>query len=156
MGLGAIGFLLPGITLRPIQTDFPKIAERATEFVVIIALMGASVEIDRPFGWRRWRVTWLLLVVTMPLSIAAIMLSGVYGLVLSIVGAPLLAASLAPTDLVLAADVQVGPPRNGEEDETRFGLKSEAGLNDGLVFPFVNLATAAATGEPWFWDWLGV
>ena len=59
---------------------------------------------------------------------------------------------------MLASDVQVGPPRSGKEDEVRFGLTSEAGLNDGLAFPFVNLAIALAlaakTGEPWARDWL--
>ncbi|TDX83631.1 sodium/hydrogen exchanger family protein [Neorhizobium sp. R1-B] len=67
-------------------------------------------------------------------------------------------ASLAPTDPVLAADVQVGPPKSGQEDEVRFGLTSEAGLNDGLAFPFVNLAIAislsAADGEPWLGTWI--
>src|SRR5690606_5969108 len=71
----------------------------------------------------------------------------------------LLGASLAPTDPVLASDVQVGPPRTGEEDEVRFGLTSEAGFNDGLAFPFVNLAIAlglaSATGEPWLIGWIG-
>jgi NhaP-type Na+/H+ or K+/H+ antiporter len=70
----------------------------------------------------------------------------------------LLGASLAPTDPVLAADVQVGPPKSGEEDEVRFGLTSEAGMNDGAAFPFVHLAIAlalaASTGEPWFGKWL--
>ncbi|MBV0893211.1 cation:proton antiporter, partial [Paracoccus sp. Z118] len=67
-------------------------------------------------------------------------------------------AALAPTDPVLAADVQVGPPRTGEEDEVRFGLTSEAGMNDGAAFPFVHLAIAlalaGATGEPWAANWL--
>lgn len=70
----------------------------------------------------------------------------------------LLGACLAPTDPVLAADVQVGPPKTGEEDEVRFGLTSEAGLNDGLAFPFVHLAIAlsfaASNSEPWFIEWL--
>jgi len=70
----------------------------------------------------------------------------------------LLAASLAPTDPVLASDVQVGPPKTGEEDEVRFGLTSEAGLNDGAAFPFVHLAillaASAATGKPWVAEWL--
>jgi sodium/hydrogen antiporter len=56
----------------------------------------------------------------------------------------LFAAAMAPTDPVLASDVQVGPPGSGEEDEVRFALTSEAGLNDGLAFPFVNLAIAMA------------
>lgn len=157
--LGAAAFLLPGVTLRPLPFDFPEIAERATEFVVIIALMGAGLKLDRRIGWRRWRVTWRLLAITMPISIAAIMVLGVYGLGLPIAAALLLGASLAPTDPVLAADVQVGPPRTGEEDEVRFALTSEAGLNDGLAFPFVHLAialgTAALAGEPWFWQWVG-
>jgi NhaP-type Na+/H+ or K+/H+ antiporter len=77
---------------------------------------------------------------------------------LGLVAALLLAASLAPTDPVLAADVQVGPPKTGQEDEVRFGLTSEAGLNDGLAFPFVQLAlalaaVAAGSDEPWLRDW---
>jgi NhaP-type Na+/H+ or K+/H+ antiporter len=109
---------------------------------VAAALMGAGLKLDRAFSWRKWGVTWRLLAVTMPLSIAAITLIGGLGLGLSWVAALLLGASLAPTDPVLAADVQVGPPKSGEEDEVRFGLTSEAGLNDGLAFPFVNLAIA--------------
>ena len=93
----------------------------------------------------------------MPLSIAAIALLGVWS-GLPWVAALLLGASLAPTDPVLAADVQVGPPKTGEEDEVRFGLTSEAGLNDGLAFPFVHLAIALAlaaqTREPWLVNWL--
>ncbi|MDO8323156.1 MAG: cation:proton antiporter, partial [Phenylobacterium sp.] len=122
-----------------------------------IALMGAGLKIDRVFHVRRWAVTWRLLAITMPLSIAAIALLGVWAGLPWLV-ALLLGASLAPTDPVLAADVQVGPPKTGEEDEVRFGLTSEAGLNDGLAFPFVHLAIVLAlssqTGEPWLADWL--
>ena len=78
-------------------------------------------------------MTWRLLAVTMPLSIAAITAIGGWGLGLSWIAALLLGACLAPTDPVLASDVQVGPPKTGEEDEVRFGLTSEAGLNDGLT-----------------------
>ena len=58
----------------------------------------------------------------------------------------LLGAALAPTDPVLASDVQVGEPTDEEdsEDEVRFALTSEAGLNDGLAFPFVYAAIAMA------------
>lgn len=158
--IGAGIFCLPGVNLRPSPVNYPEVAERFTEFVVIIALMGAGLKLDRPFHWKRWAVTWRLLAITMPLGIAIItVLAGtLQGLPWVI--ALLLAASLAPTDPVLAADVQVGPPRTGEEDEVRFGLTSEAGLNDGLAFPFVHLAIAlglaASTGEPWLGRWLGV
>ncbi len=155
--LGAALFSLPQVTISPLPLDHPEIAERFTEFVVIIALMGAGLKLDRIFDWRRWSITWRLLGITMPLGIAAITLVLGWGLGLPWAVALLLAASLAPTDPVLAADVQVGPPKTGEEDEVRFGLTSEAGLNDGLAFPFVHLAIALAAvttaGEPWLVEW---
>lgn len=160
IALGAAIFALPQITLRPMPLDHPELTERAMELVVIISLMGAGLKIDRRFHIRRWAVTWRLLAVTMPLTILCITALGVWSLGLPLAAALLLAASLAPTDPVLASDVQVGPPRSGPEDEVRFGLTSEAGLNDGLAFPFIHLAIAlslaATTGEPWLGHWLGV
>lgn len=156
IGMGI--FLAPPVSLRPLPLAFPDMTERLTEFVVIIALMGAGLKLDRVFGLRRWNVTWRLLAITMPISILAIMAIGGLWLGLGWTAALLLGASLAPTDPVLASDVQVGPPKTGEEDEVRFGLTSEAGLNDGFAFPFVNLAIAIAlaaqTGEPWLRDWV--
>ncbi|QYC11898.1 cation:proton antiporter [Brevundimonas nasdae] len=155
--MGAAIFSIPQLGIRPLPLSYPEITERFTEFVVIIALMGAGLKIDRVFHIRRWAVTWRLLGITMPLSIAAITGLGLWA-GLPWVVAILLGASLAPTDPVLAADVQVGPPKSGEEDEVRFGLTSEAGLNDGLAFPFVHLAIvlaiAGVTGEPWLLKWL--
>lgn len=158
IGIGAAIFLLPQVTLRPLPYRYPEITERFAEFVVIIALMGAGLKIDRVFGWRRWSITWRLLAITMPLGILAItgLAMGALGLPLAV--ALLLAASLAPTDPVLAADVQVGPPKTGDEDEVRFGLTSEAGLNDGAAFPFVHLAVLLAvalpSGTPWLVEWM--
>jgi NhaP-type Na+/H+ or K+/H+ antiporter len=158
IAIGAGIFSLPGVDLTPLPQSYPDITERFTELVVIIALMGAGLKLDRVFHWRRWGVTWRLLAITMPLGIAAIALLGGTLMGLPWVIALLLGAALAPTDPVLAADVQVGPPKTGEEDEVRFGLTSEAGLNDGLAFPFVHLAIALAayyaTGEPWATEWL--
>ncbi len=158
VAIGAAIFSLPQMWVSPLPANFPEATERFTELVVIIALMGAGLKIDRLFSIRDWSVTWRLLGVTMPLSIAAIALLGVWA-GLPLVCALLLGAALAPTDPVLAADVQVGPPKSGEEDEVRFGLTSEAGLNDGLAFPFVHLAIALAlfeqTGEPWLARWVG-
>ncbi|WBH18158.1 cation:proton antiporter [Sphingomonas radiodurans] len=158
IGIGAGVFLLPQVPLDPLPVDYPEITERFTELIVIISLMGAGLKIDRVFGWRRWSVTWRLIAITMPLSILAITGLASWALGLPLAIALLLGASLAPTDPVLAADVQVGPPKTGEEDEVRFGLTSEAGLNDGAAFPFVHLAillgASAATGEPWLGEWL--
>ncbi|MDP1873160.1 sodium:proton antiporter [Phenylobacterium sp.] len=159
--LGAAIFSLPQVGFDPMPQIYPDVTERMTEFVVIIALMGAGLKIDRIFNVRRWGVTWRLLGVTMMLSVAAIVLLGWGVLGLGLAGAILLAGSLAPTDPVLASDIQVGAPREGGEDTVRFGLTSEAGLNDGLAFPFVNLAIAlalVASGQKtdWFVEWLTV
>jgi len=92
------------------------------------------------------------------LAILAIAGVGMLVLGMSAVASLLLAASLSPTDPVLAADVQVGGPQEGGEDNVRFALTSEAGLNDGFAFPFVHLAIAlslaAHTGGEWFTEWL--
>ncbi len=53
-------------------------------------------------------------------------------------------AALAPTDPVLASDVQVGPPNEKSSSETKFALTAEAGMNDGLAFPFTWLAISFA------------
>ena len=145
--IGIALFAFPFPLPRPIPLEHPEIAERVTEFVVIIALAGAGLRLDRHFGWRSWVLTWRLLGITMPLSILAFGLLGWLLLGLDIPEAILLGAVLAPTDPVLASDVQVGPPNSGEEDEVRFALTSEAGLNDGLAFPFVNLAIALAAAS---------
>jgi NhaP-type Na+/H+ or K+/H+ antiporter len=146
----------PIVGVNPLDNRY--LTERLTEFVVIVSLMGAGLKLDRPLSWRGWEVTWRLLGIAMPLTVAGIALLGWAALGLSVAGALLLGAALAPTDPVLASDVQVGPPHSGEEDEVRFALTSEAGLNDGAAFPFVYLAIAIAlsqaSGEPFFAEWL--
>lgn len=143
----------------PHPQDHLSLVERFTELVVIISLMGAGLKLDRRIAWRRWILTWRLLGIAMPLTILALALLG-YGLLgLSAATALLLAAALAPTDPVLASDIQVGPPNSGEEGETRFALTSEAGLNDALAFPFVNAAialAAASTLTDWVGEWFAV
>ncbi|MCO4317686.1 cation:proton antiporter [Phyllobacterium sp. 21LDTY02-6] len=138
--------------------DSRYITEKVTEFAVIISLMGAGLKIDRIFGWRSWQTTWRLLAISMPLTILAIAVLGWSYLGLGVASALLLGAALAPTDPVLASDVQVGPPQSGEEKEVRFALTSEAGLNDGLSFPFVHLAIAiagiSAHDGAWFGHWM--
>jgi NhaP-type Na+/H+ or K+/H+ antiporter len=126
------------------------IAERVTEIVVVIALMGAGLKIDRPFSLRGWQTTWRLLGIGMPLVIVAMMLAFRFIGQMPWPTALLLAAALSPTDPVLAGKVGVGPPGSGQRGEIRFGLTSEAGFNDGFAFPVVKLAillTTASFGE---------
>ncbi len=161
VGIGA------ALTTIPVVSDVafhPRehiyLVERLSEFVVVVSLMGAGLKLDRMVGWRRWIVTWRLLGIAMPLTILALAALAAVLLGLGIAAAILLAAALAPTDPVLASDVQVGPPLQGQEDEMRFALTSEAGLNDGLAFPFVHLAIALVAAETFgvraFAQWLTV
>ena len=165
----AIGLLpLPeGWSLDPIAGR--TVVEHVTEVSVLVALMGVGLALDRPLNrstWRDWSPTWRLLLVAMPLTIGAVFLLGWGVLGLSAAAALLLGACLAPTDPVLAGDVQVdGPSTAGsddeaepdERDEVKFSLTAEAGLNDGLAFPFVYAAVYLATRGPvgeWGATWL--
>lgn len=145
IGIGLSRTPLAPFAVNPLENR--ELTLRFCEFVVIVALMGAGLKLDRRIGWRSWEVTWRLLGIAMPLTIV-----GISGLAWFLLGIPaasalLIGAALAPTDPVLASDVQVGPPRSGEEDDVRFSLTSEAGLNDGLSFPFVYLAIAMAAAS---------
>lgn len=160
LGLGMLVFALPLDLPSPDPVEHAAIAEHLTEFGVIVALMGAGLKLDRPPSWRRWASTWRLLAITMPVSIAAVALLGWWVAGLAPAAALLLGAALAPTDPVLASDVQVGEPTDNEdsEDEVRFALTSEAGLNDGLAFPFTYLAIGAVGASGWAWvgKWFAV
>ncbi|MBP2336123.1 cation:proton antiporter [Saccharothrix coeruleofusca] len=163
LGAGALAFGL----VEPLPDVDPLAHGSAvlhlTELCVIISLMGAGLALNRPVGRRRWATTWRLLGITMPLSVLAVGVLGWAVLGLGAAGAVLLAAVLAPTDPVLASEVQVAEPAEhpeSDEDEARFALTSEAGLNDGLAFPFTHAAVAiAALGAApalWLPRWLAV
>ncbi len=160
VAIGLAVFALPLDISVPHPSGKLPVVERLTELVIIISLMGAALKIDRRIGWLSWMVTWRLLAIAMPVTILALAWLGYAILGLGAATALVMAAALAPTDPVLASDVQVGPPKSGEEDDTRFALTSEAGLNDGLAFPFIMCAIAIAeagrTGEPWLLRWLSI
>ncbi|MGW7263388.1 cation:proton antiporter [Streptomyces sp. NPDC054842] len=160
-------FLLCGIAVYLLPLPLPAIdpvddrvvAEHVSEVVVIISLMGAGLALNRPIGWRRWGTTWRVLGITMPLTFLITALVAWWLLDWPPAAAVLLGAVLAPTDPVLAAEVRVGEPTDDEhdEDEVRFALTSEAGLNDGLAFPLTYAAVglAAAAGSGWSTEWIG-
>lgn len=170
---------LPASTpLNPIENR--AVVEHVTEVAVIVALMGVGLALDRPLrlssaerveSWRAWWPTWRLLGVAMPLTVAGVALLA-WGVGATPAAALLLGAALAPTDPVLASDVQVPGPQAGgasdadggtESDEVRFSLTSEAGLNDGLAFPLVYAAVLLGTegalthwGASWLaWELVG-
>lgn len=175
MVLVGVGLLI-GLFPIPESLSLDPDADRelilhVTELTVLVALMGVGLALDRPLRlrarrtWGYWSPTWRLLAIAMPLTIGLVALLGWAYAGLGPATALLLGAVLAPTDPVLASDVQVGGPMTAEEideletgldaedgdtaerlDEVRFSLTSEAGLNDGLAFPFVYLAILVAAG----------
>ncbi|HEX2560588.1 cation:proton antiporter [Phenylobacterium sp.] len=145
IGLGWLIFgWIPGMPEAISPIDSPKPWEVVSELCVIAGLFGVGLRIDNLANLARWRPTARLLVIAMPLTILGVALLGwsVAGMTLG--GALLLASVLSPTDPVLAGDVQVGRPTEGGEHPLRFTLTTEAGLNDGLAFPFVYLSLAIA------------
>lgn len=155
MGAGlSIGLTTLGVDLvEPLRDS--ELIERAAEFAVVIALFSAGIRLDRKLSWRGWSSSVRLIAVAMPLTIAGVAAFAHLAMGLSLGAAIVLGAVLAPTDPVLANEVQVGPPGEGEEKEPRFALTSEAGLNDGFAFPFVFLGLfVAGGGSDWVGEWL--
>ena len=86
-----------------------------------------------PFRFSRWRTPILLATLAMTLTVAMVAAFAYYVLGLPLGVGVLLGAILAPTDPVLATDVQIRHP--GDRDQLRFTLACEAGMNDGSAFP---------------------
>ncbi|MGC5013053.1 cation:proton antiporter [Streptosporangium sp. DT93] len=126
--------LLCGLLLYLLPLELPDadpiahraLVEHATEICVLISLMGAGLAINRPFGRRSWSSTWRLLGWTLPLTVLGVA-AAAYGLLgWPLAAALLLGAVLAPTDPVLASDVQVGEPVESDEaDESEKPDKRE-------------------------------
>jgi NhaP-type Na+/H+ or K+/H+ antiporter len=156
--LGAALYSLPLELPDPDVRKEENFVVRLTELSVIVSLMGSGIKINRPFNLKNWSIPLRLVTITMVLSIGILALLGWTVLGLSIATAVLLGAVLAPTDPVLAADIQVGPPSEEFEDHVRFSLTAEAGMNDGMAFPFtwlaIALAISAETSEQWLGNWL--
>ena len=113
------------------------VLERVTEVAVLISLFVAGLKLRRPWRDGRWLLPARLASTSMAVTVGLVALVGVGWLGLPVGAAVLLGAVLAPTDPVLASDVQLENP--GDDDELRFALTGEAGLNDGTAFPFVML-----------------
>ena len=135
-----VGVAIGPLGLGLIRLDALKdvvLLERLTEIAVLISLFTSGLKLELPLKDRRWRIPLQLASVSMVVTVGAITAVGVYLLGLSLGASVLLGAILAPTDPVLASDVQVANP--GDRDRLRFGLTGEGGLNDGTAFPFIML-----------------
>ena len=148
-------FFLGLIQLDPVQE--PALLEKVTEVAVVISLFTTGLKLRLPLSDKGWRLPLRLALVSMTITVGLVTLIGVFGLNLPLGAAVLLGAILAPTDPVLASDVQSEHP--WDVDSLRFGLTGEAGLNDGTAFPFVMLGLGLLglheIGE-FGWRWLAL
>lgn len=153
--LGPYGIGL--IQLRRDDLFNAHLLERLTEFVVIISVFSCGLKIVRPLRFRVWDITLRLIGLLMPISIFALAIVGKFFLNMDWAAAILLGAILAPTDPVLASEMQLTD--TNDKDQLRFGLTSEGGLNDALAFPFVYFGIYAlkdSNWNNWFQQWVAV
>ena len=138
-------YLVAGYLLGPqgfgfIQLGLPNdagIVEIMTEIALLISLFAVGLRLRVGLSDRMWLAPVLMATLAMVLTIAAMVVVGI-ALGLTLGAALLLASILAPTDPVLASDVQVDNVK--DRDQLRFSLTGEGGLNDGAAFPFLMLA----------------
>jgi len=132
-GLGPAGLAL----MSPDPLKYSVLLERMAEVAVLISLFAVGLKLGLPFSDKRWHLPVRLAIVSMVITVGLITAIGVIGLGLPLGAALLLGAILAPTDPVLASDVQL--LEANDRDGLRFSLTGEGGLNDGAAFPFVML-----------------
>ncbi len=153
LGLGPLGAGL--LIVNPIEQA--KLLEVVTEIVVTLSLFAAGLKLRTPLSDGRWKLPVRLATVSMTLTVIGIAALGHWFLALPWGAAILLGAVLAPTDPVLASDVQIENP--DDTDRLRFSLTGEAGFNDGAAFPFVMLGLGLLglheLGDGW-WRWWAV
>jgi NhaP-type Na+/H+ or K+/H+ antiporter len=150
--LGPLGFNVASID--PLSSA--GLLERISELAVIVSLFATGLKL-RVQSWGWWNVPVRLASLSMTLTVGLVAVAGVFGLGLPLGAAVLLGAVLAPTDPVLASDVQLETVT--DRDKLRFNLTGEAGMNDGTAFPFVMLGLGLLglheLGQ-WGWRWLAV
>ncbi len=149
-------FLLLRFFFQPMQ--YMETIKHVTEFVVIVALTNAGLKIKEPFRWHTWRNSFRLLIIALPITIVAATYIGWWITGLAPATALLFGALIAPTDPVLAGELQTSKPSKKDTSKIRLGLTSEAGLNDGLAFPLTYFAIMATqyglSFETWIGEWL--
>ena len=159
--LGAILFLLDTPLPWPDPTWPLDFALHFTELVVVISLMVAGLKIGLNYSWKEWRNPLRLLAIMMPLYIIIVFVIAYYFLNLDGPVALLLAAILAPTDPALASEIQLNKKQtvSSKNVGVQYNLTAEAGLNDGMAFPFVFLAILWSKNESMGYDqwaeWIG-
>jgi NhaP-type Na+/H+ or K+/H+ antiporter len=135
VGMAVSPLWLDLAALRPMSSA--GLLEHLAEIVVLLSLFTSGLKMSLGLRDGRWRPPLRLAVLSMGVTVGAVAAVGVWWLGLPLGAAVLLGAILAPTDPVLASQVQLSDA--DDRDRLRFALTGEAGLNDGTAFPFVML-----------------
>ncbi len=138
-------YLLAGLAVGPLGLalaapdlfDDTLLLEHLTEVIVLLSLFTSGLKMSVGLRDKRWFPPLRLALLSMAATVALITAIGVWLLGLPLGAAVLLGGILAPTDPVLATEVQVNDP--SDRDALRFALTGEGGLNDGTAFPVVML-----------------
>lgn len=155
-----LGWALGPHGLNAIHIDILKDAatvEQITKAIILISLFSAGLKMRLPITSRLWFLSLRLAFLSMLITVGLIACAGIFLFGLSPGAAILMGGILAPTDPVLASEVQVENPY--QLGTLRFGLTSEAGLNDGSAFPFVLLGLmllSKPAGSADLWRWFGI
>ena len=143
--------------LMPNPADYAPVLERVSEVALLISLFSVGLKLGLPLWGRQWNLPLRLALLAMLITVVLVAAIAYLAFALPLGAAILLGGILAPTDPVLASDVQVDDP--ADRDRLRFSLTGEGGLNDGAAFPFVMLGLGLlglhdlGTGA---WHWLAV
>jgi len=152
--LGTAGFFIcEECHIKPFE-HLKEIAH-ITEFVILIALVNTGLRIKEPFKWSTWKNAFRLLAIAMPITIVAASFLGWWILSFAPATAMLFGSLIAPTDPVLASELQTSEPGQDDTSKSKLGLTAEAGINDGLAFPFTFFAIYAATQGLNYKEWIG-
>lgn len=162
---GSMIYVLVGLAVSPLWLNLSHIEavgashllERLTEMVVLVSLFTSGLKLSPGLGDRRWLQPLRLATVSMVITVAGISAVGYLLLGLPLGAAVLLGGILAPTDPVLASDVQLTEPM--DRDRVRFALTGEGGLNDGTAFPVVMLGLGLLGLQDigaWGWKWWAI
>jgi sodium/hydrogen antiporter len=157
LGAGVLAGPLALGLAAPAWQDHARLLEHLTEVIVLLSLFTAGLKMSVGLHERRWFPPLRLALLSMLVTVLLVTAAGVWLLGLPLGVAVLLGGILAPTDPVLATEVQVA--NSEDRDQLRFALTGEGGLNDGTAFPVVMLGLgligAHQLGD-FGWRWLAV
>jgi NhaP-type Na+/H+ or K+/H+ antiporter len=153
VGLGLWGF----DWMRIDPARHAALIERLCELAILVSLFSTGSNLGTTLHGKHWAAPIRLASIAMVITIAALAGLLYSWLDMSLGAAIIIAAALAPTDPVLAGDVQVSDP--SDRDRLRAGLTGEAGLNDGTAYPFVLLGLGLLSLHdlgPGMWRWWAI